>query len=335
MPSTTSVAVHISQFPEIVQRELIDGLRRRQVPPKFHYQSYKQAQKWLAVHEAWSPARNDSDCMAIYEEGFSAACKLVSSQRIVVIGLGCGGGQKEARLLTLLAERGKEPSFIPCDVSLPLVLTASQAGQNAVKGLRLNPLLCDLTAADDLSAVFDNLDDASVPRIITFFGMIPNAEPDEALPRLAALVRPGDILLVSANLAPGPDYAAGVKQILPGYDNAETRDWLLTFLIDIGIDREDGSLQIKIEDAQGLKRIVADFQFTRSVVATIQGERVDFPAGGQLRLFFSYRYTPEKIEHLLKQHRLKLAGKWITKSEEEGVFLVISDLAASSSAPKK
>ncbi|HEY3854185.1 MAG TPA: L-histidine N(alpha)-methyltransferase [Verrucomicrobiae bacterium] len=325
MPSTLSVAVHPSQFPEIVQRELIDGLRQRRVSPKFHYQSYKQSQKWLAVHEAWSPARNDADCAAIYKHGFSAACKLISGRRVVVIGLGCGGGQKEAQLLTLLSEQGKEPSFIPCDVSLPLVLTASEAGQRAVKGLHLNPLLCDLTAADDLRFVFDDFGNASVPRIITFFGMIPNMEPDDALSRLATLVRPGDVLLVSANLAPGPNYAAGVNKILPGYDNAETREWLLTFLIDIGIGREDGTLQIKIEDAEELKRIVADFQFSGSVVATVQGERVEFPAGEQLRLFFSYRYTPEIVERLLKLHKLKLAEKWITKSEEEGVFLVIVD----------
>lgn len=325
MPSTISVAVHPSQFPEIVQRELIDGLRRRRVPPEFHYQSYKQAQKWLAVHEAWSPARNDSDCAAIYERSFTAARKLVSGPRVVVIGLGCGGGQKEARLLTLLSEQGKEPSFIPCDVSLPLLLTASEAAQRAVKGVRLNPLLCDLTAADDLPEVFDNLDDRSAPRIITFFGMIPNVEPDEALPRLAALVRPGDVLLVSANLAPGPDYAAGVKQILPGYDNAETRDWLLTFLFDTGIQHDDGTLRIQIEDARGLKRIVADFQFSQDAAATIHGERVGFRTGEQLRLFFSYRYTPDRIERLLKQHKLKLVDKCITKSEEEGVFLILID----------
>jgi uncharacterized SAM-dependent methyltransferase len=325
MPSTLSVAVHPSQFPEIVQRELIDGLRQRRVAPKFHYQSYKQAQKWLAVHEAWSPARNDSDCATIYEHAFLAACKSVSTRRVVVIGLGCGGGQKEAQLLTLLSEHGKVPSFIPCDVSLPLVLTASQAAECAIKGLPVNPFLCDLTTANDVSALFDSLGDTSIPRIITFFGMIPNVEPDDALPRLAALVRPGDVLLVSANLAPGPDYAAGVKHILPGYDNAETRDWLLTFLIDIGIDREDGTLQIKIEDAKGLKRIVADFQFARHAVATVQGECVDFPAGEKLRLFFSYRYTPELVERLLKLHKLKLAEKWITKPEDESVFLITVD----------
>ena len=64
--------------------------------------------------------------------------------------------------------------------------------------------------------------------------MIPNFEPEQILPKLASLIRPNDFLLFSANLAPGKNYAAGVKKILPQYDNCLTRDWLMTFLIDLG-----------------------------------------------------------------------------------------------------
>ena len=66
--------------------------------------------------------------------------------------------------------------------------------------------------------------------------MIPNFEPQVILPKLASLVRPADFLLFSANLAPGKNYAAGMKKILPQYDNAPTRDWLMTFLLDLGVE---------------------------------------------------------------------------------------------------
>ncbi|HUD82555.1 MAG TPA: L-histidine N(alpha)-methyltransferase [Candidatus Saccharimonadales bacterium] len=320
MPSTVSVAVHPSQFPGSIRRELIQRLRQRRIPPKFHYQSYKQSQKWLVLHDAWSPSRTDPDCGAVYDRSFAAAGGLVAERRVRVIGLGCGGGQKEARLLVLLAEQGRELSYTPCDVSLALVLTATEEATRAVEAARCSPLLCDLAVADDLPAVLDRLEEREAPRVITFFGMIPNFEPENIAPRLAALVRPGDVLLVSANLAPGPDYAAGVRRILPGYDNAETRDWLLTFLFDLGIEPGDGTLQIHIEEAQALKRIAADFHFLRDRALRIYDEGVEFRAGESLRLFFSYRYTPEKSERLLSSHRLKLEGQWITKSGEEGVF---------------
>ena len=102
------------------------------------------------------------------------------------------------------------------------------------------PFVCDLATADDLSAIPDSRITHHASRITTFFGMIPNFEPQIILPRLASLVRPKDFLLFSANLAPGNNYAAGVKKVLPQYDNPLTRDWLMTFLLDLGVERNDG-----------------------------------------------------------------------------------------------
>ena len=139
------------------------------------------------------------------------------------------------------------------------------------------------------------------PSLVTFFGMIPNFEPEQILPKLASLVRPKDFLLFSANLAPGKNYAAGMKKILPQYDNPLTRDWLMTFLLDLGIERSDGELRFKIEtdSASGLKRIVAGFHFTRPRRIEVENEAFDFRAGEAIRLFFSYRYTPERVHRFL------------------------------------
>jgi hypothetical protein len=89
--------------------------------------------------------------------------------------------------------------------------------------------------------------------------MIPNFEPRNILPRLAALIRPRDQLLFSANLASGQDYRAGVERILPLYDNALTRDWLSTWLFDLGIDPDAGTIRMDVEmdDASNLLRIAA------------------------------------------------------------------------------
>ena len=322
MSALAHVAVHSSLFPENVQRDLLQSLRTRRIDPKFHYITYKQSQKWLALHEAWSPSRIDPDCAALYDRAFLAAAGALHSSRVRLIGLGCGGGQKDARLLGALTGQGRQLSYTPCDISLALVLTSSRAAQTAVPGIRCQPLVCDLAGAVDLPEVLHHQEDASTVHLITFFGMIPNFEPEVILPRLAALLRPGDLLLVSANLAPGPDYAAGVQRVLPGYDNPQTRDWLLTFLHDLGVEPGDGSVQFSIEDSpSALKRIVADFCFARRRILSVYGERFEFREGDKVRLFFSYRYTPGLIGSLLSEHKLSILGQWITSSGEEGVFL--------------
>jgi uncharacterized SAM-dependent methyltransferase len=206
-----------------------------------------------------------------------------------------------------------------------MVLVAQQAASGVIPAGNCFPLVCDLAAGDDLPTVLDRQAVPNAARLITFFGMIPNFEPQLILPRLASVVRLGDCLLFSANLAPGADYAAGVQRILPLYDNALTRDWLMTFLLDLGVDAGDGELRFVVEDdpaGSGLKRVAADFRFNRLREIRVGAQRFEFPAGESIRLFFSYRHTPGLVQSLLARHGLNVLDQWITNSQEEGVFLM-------------
>jgi uncharacterized SAM-dependent methyltransferase len=224
-----------------------------------------------------------------------------------------------------LQDSGKKTFYTPSDVSTAMVLVAWQAATAVVRPQDCFPLVCDLSSADDLPAVLEALPVSDAARLITFFGMIPNFEPQIILPQLAGLVRPADYLLFSANLAPGPDYAAGVQRILPLYDNALTRDWLMTFLLDLGVAAKDGVLHFAVEDdpnGSGLKRVAAYFRFVRPREIQVDTERFQFPAGESIRLFFSWRHTPALVRRLLGEHGLRVLDEWITKSGEEAVFLV-------------
>ena len=321
MNAIAHVAIHSSQFPENVRRDLLESLRSRKIAHKFHYDSVKQTQKWLALHQQFSPSRNDNDCRAIYEQSFKAVVKKLKSKRVHLIGLGCGGGQKDTRLVKLLKQAGKEVFYTPCDVAVAMTLVARQTALAVIPEGNCFPLVCDLERAGRLPSVFNQPIAGKVARIITFFGMIPNSEPQVILPKLASLVGPKDILLFSANLAPGENYDTGVKKILPQYDNIPTQDWLLTFLLDLGIEKGDGKLFFEIEDTGGLKRVVANFNFKRSRRVGIEDKKFNFKPDDKLRLFFSYRYTPKRVHKVLSTHKLEIDDQWITKSGEEGVFL--------------
>lgn len=320
MSATANITIHASQFPEQVRRDLLESLRSRKIAHKFHYDSIKQTQKWLALHERFSPSRTDKDCRAIYEQGFAAAAERIKSGKLHVVGLGCGGGQKDRRLIQALKRRTHEIFYTPCDVGSAMVLTARQTALSVLDESRIFPFVCDLQSAANLAGAFNPMRGAR--RIITFFGMIPNFEPSDILPKLTSLVGPKDILLFSANMAPGDDYTAGMKFILPQYDNVPTRDWLLTFLTDLAIEKKDGTLHVEIEDAQdNLKRVTVYFRFKRIRKLQIEDNSFTFSRGEAIRLFFSYRYTPERIKSVLSNYRLQIQQKWITASGEEGVFL--------------
>ena len=318
MKSAANITIHESQFPENVRRDLFESLRTRKINHKFHYDSVKQTQKWLALHQIFSPSRNDENVRSIYEQSFEAAAAKIKSKSVHVIGLGCGGGQKDTRLLKLLKSRDKEIFYTPCDVSTAMVLTARQAALAVLPEKNCFPFVCDLATANDLQKSLVTRHSS----LVTFFGMIPNFEPQEILPKLASLVHPKDFLLFSANLAPGNNYAAGMKRILPQYDNPPTRDWLTAFLLDLGIEKCDGCLRFSIENGGlNLKRVVASFQFKRARQIKMDASVFNFKSGETIRLFFSYRYTPERVRQILARQKLEVCGQWIAKSEEEGVFL--------------
>ena len=321
MSALANVAIHASQFPDNVRRDLLQSLRSRKIAHKFHYDSIKQTQKWLALHQQFSPSRHDADCRAIYGQGFEAVAQTITSKAVHLIGLGCGGGQKDSWLLKILKAAGKETFYTPSDVAVAMVLTARQTALSVTPAKSCFPLVCDLETTSDLPAVFDSPAARHAARIITFFGMIPNSEPGVILPKLASLVGPKDFLLFSANLAPGENYAVGVKKILPQYDNAPTRDWLMTFLFDLGVGKDDGKLRFEIETKSGLKRIVANFHFKRVCQIALEEKSFTFKPREKIRLFFSYRYTSDRVQKALAAHKLEVSEHWIAKSGEEGVFL--------------
>jgi len=324
MSSVANVAIHESQFPENVRRDLLASLRTGEVNHKFHYDSVKQTQKWLALHQKYSPSRTDPDCAAIYDRSFEAVRARIEANKVHVVGLGCGGGQKDTRLLRLLQKGGKEIFYTPSDVSTAMVLAARVAALEVVLENNCHPFVCDLATAEDLPKVLDNFAPADAMRIITFFGMIPNFESEVILPKLATFLRSKDLLLFSANLAPGNDYRAGVRKVLPSYDNDLTCDWLMRFLLDLGVEPGDGEVSFRIEDDRnvaGLKRIAAYFQFNRKREITIEDERFQFGPDKPIRLFFSYRHTPKIVRLLLDNYGIRVIDEWVAKSEEEGVFL--------------
>ena len=340
MCAAANITIHASQFPEAVRLDLLGSLRSRKINHKFYYDSLKQTQKWLALHQVYSPSRTDPDCTAVYQKSFAAAAKQLVPALVHLIGLGCGGGQKDVALLRLMKDSGSEVFYTPSDVGVAMVLVARQAALSVLPEANCFPLVCDLATAQDLPSLISGivpgvisptgLRSAEAPtlkRLFTFFGMLPNFESDTILPKLASLVQPGDHQLLSANLATGTDYVTGVERVLPLYDNELTRDWLMTFLLDLGIERTDGELRFGIEEQPTpvpLKRIIARFHFSCDRIVEVESQRFEFAAGESIRLFFSYRHTPALVRTLLNQYGLKVLNEWVTLSGEEGVFLAVS-----------
>ena len=141
--------IHPSQASDAVRRQLLDALRLGQVPPRFLYDGERQTQKWLAVHRAHSLSRTDAGVQSIYDQAFGSLGQAPGGP-VCLVGLGCGGGQKDTRCLATLKSIHPIVDYVPCDVSRAMVQVAGEAAAAELPLERIHPIVCDLANAPDL-----------------------------------------------------------------------------------------------------------------------------------------------------------------------------------------
>jgi len=327
--SDVAVRIHPSQFPRRVAAAMHASLKARRMNHKFHYDTVRQTLRWLRVHTAYSPACTDTAGTTLYSKAAIAAATLLRNREDVdVISLGSGGGQKDAHVLSALEAMhpGVRRRYVPVDVSAGLALISRDAALGVgVASQDIVPYVMDLAEAPDWVAALNPVLSSHAARLVLFYGMLPNFIPGTTRDRLAALLRTGDVLLVSANLAPGPDYAVGVESIRPLYENDLTREWLLSVLQDLGVARGDARVEFSVApcpNASGLLRIEACAHFLRPTRLAYEDAVHAFEPGEKFQLFFSYRHTAERVARQLAPAELVIEQQWQNPTGDEGVFLI-------------
>ena len=235
-----------------------------------------------------------------------------------VIGVACGDGVKERRLLGALAAAGRMGlPATPVDVSVPLV-TAAAGAMAAVPGVDAShAVAADITAVPDLSPLLAPR--RAGTRLVTLFGVISTLGPG-ALAPATSLLDPGDLLLVSANLL--ADRPGARDAVMAQYDNPPTRDWLAAVLEDIGI-ADAGPITFRWDDAADGPVIVGEVTPAATVVARVDGLEVSMPAGAPIRVLESYRHTPDALARLAARQGLDLRDVITSPSGEEGVAVAV------------
>ena len=321
MSDCVDVRIHRSQFPGTVANELVNCLRARQLNHKFLYESNRQANLWLAIHNGYSAYRIDSNTRSIYVKMFSRLADSLGSGAVTLISIGCGSGHKDAELVKILSDRGCSLDYLACDVSPGLTIAAGDVVREAVPGIAVSRMVFDLLSDSDPLRNLETGRHDDAPRIVAAFGMVPNFTPDELFPRIRNALLIGGKLIISVNLSGD----GALESVLPQYDNQGTREWLLAFVRDLGLHADPGDLQFSIESDQrftSLKRIEANLTLSDAQAVTIGAESIHFGFEDRLRVFYSYRYTIDQLVAVLAHYSLRIADREISTSGEEGVFVI-------------
>jgi L-histidine Nalpha-methyltransferase len=322
MDWTTNVAVHESASPDFTRERILAALQRGELDPSLLYAGLRQTSLWTHLHDTLSPARTDSSVAGLYETAFGEIARNVCANVVHVVSLACGSGGKDVSCLRALRTDARATIYTPADISVEMVLTAQRIASRAFRGLQCTPLVCDLARCSVLPAILKQFDPSGTERLILFLGTIHNYWPSDILKSVLYPLRAQDQLLVGANLAPSENYNEHLTRILAQYDNPPTRAWLMGALSELGLMKEDGELYFRLADAEDktkLGRIEARFRFSRVCEARVLTETVRFDKGSELRAFYSYRFTPDRLRAFLQDSGLEITSEWL--SLEEGLFL--------------
>ena len=310
---------------QALQGDAIEALQANRIDPKFLYVTPRQAELWRRVFLKHSPIHANPEFARIYRDAFARVADQLEGQKMLLVGLGCGTGMKELGLLTSLKAEGCEVLFSAIDVSHDLVLESTGKLMEAGAGHRRS-LVCDLTETSFLENWLGGMENR-LPRVITFFGMVPNFIPSAVIRLLHAVLRPGDVVLASAHLAPvrteNPgEVRAAMDSVLPQYDNPETLAWLTAALQVWDLESLVGPPQVKIGELEGIPAFLAFASWKNAAPFERWGHRFSPKIEEPLRLFFSLRYTPALFETVLRREGFSTELLSITSCRQEAIWSV-------------
>ena len=122
-------------------------------------------------------------------------------------------------------------------------------------------------------------------------------------------MQPGDLLLFSANLAPGKSGFAGARKVLSQYDNPPTRNWL-----------EEAVRRTRSRLPQGRIHFGVFPDPRQKSLARIEARWISRKK--PVIVFSSRRPTVFQVEAWLRPVGLTLVARFLDPRGEEGVWLV-------------
>jgi len=270
-----------------------------ELPASALYATPSLGRLWKKVHRSCSPFVLRPSLWKLYVRPAPTLRKILSSKSYHWIALGCAEARKESLLLPRLPPPS---SFHAADTNLNLA-------RRALRHIRSPRKSChsvDLTSAQ----LPPSITRIPKPWLISLFGVLPNLDPLPLLARLRRAMSSADLLLLSANLAPGQAGFAGARQVLPQYDNPPTRQWLETAVQRYRPRLPKGRLEFGVfpdPREKSLARIEARWTSNRPTRIVFSSRR---PTAAQVEGWI-FKAGLRKVAHFLDPHQEE--GLWLVK----------------------
>jgi len=271
-----------------------------ELPASALYSHPSLGRLWKKVHLACSPFLHRTELQRLYRLPSTRIRKHFGRRSYSLLALGCADGTKESLLLKKLPK----PTYL---LALDTNLSLARRAIRRLPAFQKSAHRTDLTSSISLKFLSSRL--STHPTLITLFGVLPNLNPLPLLRSIRRFMKKDDLLLFSANLAPGIKGRSGAVRVLPLYDNRPTRNWLNAAILRYRPKLPKGHLEFGVfpdPKQKTLARIEARWMNNHMPIV----------------VFSSRRPTRLQVESWIQASGLRRLKRWIEPRGEEGVWLV-------------
>jgi L-histidine N-alpha-methyltransferase len=241
----------------------------------------------------------------------SAEILAVAGQPGTLVELGSGSAAKTRHLLDAMRDADSLDTYVPVDISEEITHETATCLVDEYPGLTVRGLVCDFE--QDL----ERIPAATGPRLIAFLGgTIGNLYPRPRhafLERIAALLGPGDQLLLGTDLVKGADRLEAAYDDEAGVTAEFNKNVLEVLNRELGADFDlDAFEHVARYDAEA-ERMDIRLRSLSDQDVRLEGLDLDitFTTGEEMRTEISTKFTRERLETVYAGAGLEMCG-WFT-----------------------
>jgi L-histidine N-alpha-methyltransferase len=285
----------------------------KELSPKYFYDERgSQLFERITELEEYYPTRAEREIL----ERLSGEIVAAAGEPGTLVELGSGSAVKTRHLLSAMRDAGCLATYVPVDISEEITREAAESLVEEYPGLTVRGLVCDFE--HDL----ERIPDGDGRRLVAFLGgTIGNLYPDarrEFLARVAALLEPGDRILL------GTDLVKSAERLEAAYDDAEgvtaefNKNVLRVLNREYGGDFDPGAFEhVARYDAEAARM---DIRLRSLADQAVRLDGLDltvrFAAGEEMRTEISSKFTRERLEGVYREVGLRPDG-WFADAAED------------------
>lgn len=301
-------------------QDVLAGLtaRPKTLSPKYFYDELgSRLFEAICCLPEYHVTRDEEEILNAHVDEITGKTDIPGRGRVRLVELGSGSSQKTRHIIDALFRRVPELEYVPIDISRTSLERSSKELLQAYPGLRIDAYAADYySALGALQGANSEAPQGDVRTVVLFLGSsIGNLDADESrdlLRRVRSALRPGDALLLGADLRKSPDI------LIPAYADSLGVTAAFNLNLLVRINRElGGNFDLNKFEHRALyneerSRVEMHLFSREKQTVEVKGLNleVEFEAGESIHTENSYKYGVDDLRHLATATGFDLGASW-------------------------